>query len=392
MTDLRVLLINYEYPPIGGGAGNATAYLAREFACDGAEVVVLTSGFRGLPEREQSDGVTIQRVPVIRRRADRCTPIEMLTFIASATIAAVHLARRWRPDVSIAFFGIPSGPVAYVLKALYGVPYIVSLRGGDVPGFQPYDLALYHRLMGPAIRFLWRRATAVVANSQGLRRLALESAPDVSVDVIPNGVDVERFQPAASPRDDDVVRLLFVGRLTYQKGVDVFLQALHELDGRIQFEAELVGDGGARSQLERMAEDFGLSDRVRFIGWCDRDDVAVHYQAADIFVLPSRDEGMPNVLLEAMASGLPVIATRVVGNKELVRDGHTGFLVPPEDPQGLANVVGQVVDRKELVECMGCAGRALVEGRYTWSQMAGEYRAIAQSAVGSCSGVNPTVR
>lgn len=379
MTGLRVLLINYEYPPLGGGAGNATAHLAGEFARNGAEVVVLTSRFRDLPELEHSDDVTIQRVPVVRRRADRCTSPEMLTFMASATIAAVRLARKWRPDVSIAFFGIPSGPVAYVLKALYGVPYIVSLRGGDVPGFQPYDLALYHRLMGPAIRLLWRQAAAVVANSQGLRKLALESAPDVSIDVIPNGVDVERFQPAARTNQNDVLRLLFVGRLTYQKGVDVLLRALHRIDGKMPFELEMVGDGDARSELESLVAQLGLVEQVRFAGWCDREEVPARFQPADVFVLPSHDEGMPNVVLEAMASALPVVATRISGNEELVEHGKTGLLVTPNDPDELADALIQLIDTPATRQRMGHAGHTLVEQHYEWNHVAGQYLKLAKT-------------
>ena len=107
----RLLLVNYEYPPLGGGAGTATAGLARAFTELGCEVVVLTSRFRGQPAREESNGFTIVRVPVLRRRLDRCNPVEMLTFLVSACFGALRVTRGWRPDMTIAFFGIPSGPV-----------------------------------------------------------------------------------------------------------------------------------------------------------------------------------------------------------------------------------------------------------------------------------------
>ncbi|MGD8777268.1 MAG: glycosyltransferase family 4 protein [Syntrophobacterales bacterium] len=373
MAAIRLLLINYEYPPLGGGAGNATAHLAREFTLLGAEVMVLTSGFRGLPAKETSNGFAVKRIPTIRRRLDRCTPVEMLTFMISASLTALRLTRSWRPDVTIAFFGIPCGPVAYTLKAIYGVPYIVSLRGGDVPGFQPYDLALYHRLMKPAICFLWRQATCVVANSQGLRDLAQSSEPDVTIHVIPNGVDPERFRPEGSPNRNGPVRLLYVGRLTYQKGVDVLIQALNKLDSEIEFEVELVGDGNARRPLERMAREFDLVDRLHFTGWLDRTEIPQRYQQADIFVLPSRDEGMANVILEAMASGLPVIATKIPGNAELVRHGENGLLVMPDDSEQLADALSELMNKVELRQRMGSSGRALVERGYSWSHMAQQY-------------------
>lgn len=373
MVGTRLLLINYEYPPLGGGAGNATFHLAREFTLLGAEVMVLTSGFRGLPRQENSAGFAVKRIPTIRRRVDRCTPVEMLTFAMSATLSALRLTRSWRPDVAIAFFGIPCGPVAFTIKAIYGIPYIVSLRGGDVPGFQPYDLSLYHQLMKPTIRFLWRQAACVVANSQGLRDLAQSSEPDMTIHVIPNGVDVKTFRPRDASARKGPVRLLYVGRLTYQKGVDIFIQALQKIDSEIQFEVELVGDGNARPTLERMVQKSDLVDRLHFAGWLDRTEIPQRYQQADIFVLPSRDEGMANVILEAMASGLPVITTSLAGNRELVRNGKNGLLVPPDDPETLANALLELINKVELRQRMGSLGRTLVEKGYSWTLMARQY-------------------
>ena len=376
METMRLLLVNYEYPPVGGGAGNATANLARELASLGVEVIVLTSAFRGLPGQEQTDGFTVQRVPVARRYIDRCKPFEMLTFLSSASIAALKLARRWRPDVTITFFGIPSGPVGLVLRLAYGIPYIVSLRGGDVPGFQPYDLALYHRLVSPIIRFLWRRASGVVANSRGLQALAQRSASEVSVQVIPNGVDVERFHPAPHARKNGPIRLLFVGRLVYQKGLDLLLQALALMPSGSDVILEVVGDGDARPDLEAMVGAMGISERISFAGWCPRSEMPLRYQATDIFVLPSRDEGMPNVVLEAMACGLPVIVTRIAGNEELVQEGETGLLVPCEDPVALAQALARLAADGESRRRMGRAGRALVEQYYTWRRAAEAYLAL----------------
>jgi glycosyltransferase involved in cell wall biosynthesis len=370
---MRALLINYEYPPIGGGAGNATAHLAREFAGKGLEVTVLTAAWSTLPRIERTDGVTIRRVPVLRRHMDRCTPFEMATFLGSGLIAAGAVHRNTRPDVSIAFFGIPSGPIGLAMKILYGVPYIVSLRGGDVPGFQPYDLASYHRALGGTIRCLWRRAGAVVANSEGLRELAENAAADVPVLVIPNGVDSSRFSPARRHSPEGPVRIGVAGRIVFQKGVDVLLNALSRMPSCAQVFLEVIGDGPARPALERLARGLGLDDRVRFVGWKTPPEMPGLYRQLDAFVLPSRDEGMPNVVLEAMATGLPVVATRIAGNEELVIQGETGFLVPPEDSDTLATTLTTLVPDPSLREHMGAAGRALVEERYTWARVAERY-------------------
>src|SRR5919198_1367166 len=113
---MRVLLINYEFPPIGAGAGNATANIARCLAAAGVEVGVLTSRYRDLPAREQRQGYTLWRVPALRRRPDQCSPAEMVTFIAGGLVPALTIARNWRPDATCAFFGLPSGPLALLIR------------------------------------------------------------------------------------------------------------------------------------------------------------------------------------------------------------------------------------------------------------------------------------
>src|SRR5262245_18319177 len=118
----RVLLINYEFPPVGAGAGNATANIARCLAASGDDVLVLTSRYGDLPHREQRDGYRILRVAAKRGRVDRCSPLEMLTFVLGGVLPALAIGRRWRPDAACAFFGVPSGPLALLLRASIGIP------------------------------------------------------------------------------------------------------------------------------------------------------------------------------------------------------------------------------------------------------------------------------
>ena len=372
---MRLLLLNYEFPPLGGGAGRATASLAREFTALGHETRVLTSRFGTQPALETVEGFTVHRVPVLRRRMDRCSPIEMLTFLAAAALHLPGLVREWRPDFTVAFFGIPSGPLGLWLQCAERIPYLVSLRGGDVPGFQPYDLAWQHRVCAPFLRKIWLHAAGVVANSAGLRNLAAQFAPRLDIPVIPNGVDAGFFQPPVSaqppPGPENPARLLFVGRLVRQKGLDLLFKALAGL--RQPFHLRLVGDGGQRGELEREAMHFPASCRVEFLGWQDRNTIAALYREAHLFVFPSRDEGMPNVVLEAMASGLPVLATAIPGSTDLVRDGLNGRIVPPEDPEALADALKDLLATPGRLATMGGASRSIVEHEYTWHRVAAAY-------------------
>lgn len=372
----RLLLVNYEFPPLGGGGGAVTANLARELAAMGWSVRVLTSAYAGLPRRETIDGYEVLRVPTIRRRHDRSSIAEMVLAMAGSLIAAPLVARRWRPDLTIAFFGLPGGPAGWLVERLYGTPYLVSLLGGDVPGFAYRGIGIYHRLSGGVIRALWRGARSVVANSDGLAELARRHAPDLPVAVVPNGVDPVTFTPLTAPRLPGPVRLLLVGRLVHQKAVDVMLNALASLDEAARPRLTVVGDGPERAALEEQSRRLGLDSGVTFAGWVARDRLADTYRAHDVLVSPSRFEGMSLVLQEAMACGLPVVATRIPGSEELILDGETGLLVTPEDVAGLAAAVARFTADPALIHRWGLAGRQRVETRYSWRAAAEAYLAL----------------
>jgi glycogen synthase len=374
---MKILFINSEYPPVGAGAGVASANLARLLAKSGHQVCVATSAFAALPKDEVQEGVRILRGPSARRRKDRSSAFEQLVFIAGAASRCLALTREFEPDVVLAFFGLPSGAVAWLLKLTFGVPYVVSLRGGDVPGFRPYDFWLYHRLAGPWFHLIWHGASYVVANSSGLRDLARAFDSRVDIAIIPNGVDLERF--AAARRASTTPRILSVGRIVHQKGLDVALTALAGLT-ELAWEWRIVGDGPQLPTLRKMAQGMGLDSRVRFLGWEAADALAEQYAGADLFLFPSRHEGMPNAVLEAMASGLAVIATRISGNEELVEDGKTGILVPVESSESLRDGLRRLLTSDEARAKMGDAGRARVGRSYSWQAAAAQYEALLQRA------------
>ena len=377
---MRVLVINYEFPPLGGGAGNATACLTREWAASGHEVEIVTGGFRGLPAREIVGGCLVRRLSSPRRRQGQCSVVEMMVFSMLACLAAFRVKK---PDVAVAFFSIPSGPAAWLLNKIRGVPYVVSLRGGDVPGFDKHNMATMHALTNPVTTMIWRSAAAVVGNSGGLCQLARNFMPDLDVPEIPNGVDAARFsprEPAAAERQKPVT-LLFVGRLNAQKGVGDLLNALALLPPG--WRLRVVGDGPDRVALERQSAQLGIAEHVIFHGWAQRDELPAIYNAADIFVFPSHDEGMSNAVLEALASGLPVVATRIAGNEQLVREGENGALVPPANPRAFANALAPFLTDTTLRLRMGNASRALAVAQFSWATAAAQYDALFQKIVTS---------
>jgi glycosyltransferase involved in cell wall biosynthesis len=227
------------------------------------------------------------------------------------------------------------------------------------------------------IKLVWHHASAVVANSQGLKAIAALFDGSIPIEVIPNGINSTNFHPGE--RELTPARLLFVGRLVYQKGGDILLDALAKIKDH-DWELSVVGDGPRRPDWENQADKLGLGDRVHFQGWLDKADLLVQYQKANIFVLPSRHEGMPNVVLEAMGCGLPVIATRIAGSEDLVLDGNTGYLINPDSPHELSEALLKLIDHKEDINKMGEAARTRVIENFSWDSVADRYLTLLSRA------------
>ncbi len=367
---MHLLLINSEYPPIGGGAANASAHIAERLAKMGHETVVVTSRFNGLPHHEQTGNLTVYRIPSLRRRQDRSGAWEQVIFILSASFWIARLIPRIELDATLAFFGAPSGVVAFILKKLFKLTYVVSLRGGDVPGFRPYDFRTYHKLLAPLLRIVWKNAAFVVANSNGLRDLARAFDSRFEIPIIPNGVDLDEY--ATKERSWQPPLILSVGRLVHQKGLDLAILALASLKD-LDWHWHIAGDGPQMDLLKSLAHELGIGDRVVFRGWQSREELIECYRQSNLFLFPSRHEGMPNAVLEAMASGLPVIASRIAGNAELVTDRETGILVDSENIETLCSALRNLLTDPSLRQKMGAASRQRVEQHYSWENTTEQY-------------------
>ena len=369
---MRVLLINYEYPPVGGGAGNATAFMARSLAELGHSPVVLTAAYGSEPARSTSNGVTVVRVAALRARPDRSSMFEMATYVAAAALALPRLLRLESPDAAIVFFSMPCGPLGLLAQWWSGLPYVVSLRGGDVPGTES-SLGIVYSLLSPFRRLVLRKSVAVIANSEGLKALS-ERVDPISVQVIPNGVDTCYFRPGAS-NSARPFTFLFVGRFQSQKNLDFLLEAVSRLRQvvAVQFRMVFVGDGPLRNELQRRSIALGIADVVTWHGWCSKEQLLAHYQSSDCFLNPSLYEGMPNAVLEAMACGLPVLASNVPGNNAVVTHGETGLLFRLDDLALLVADMQRVLIDQSLSSRMGNNGRTKVAADYSWNSVALSY-------------------
>ncbi|MCW8138158.1 MAG: glycosyltransferase [Planctomycetota bacterium] len=301
-------------------------------------------------------------------------------MLASVPRVASHL-RRWRADVVHCHLPL-AGVVGRLAAAAARVPVV----------YTEHNLQeRYHPLTRWSNRLTWRLQRRGIAVSGEVARSArAHMSAKVPVQVVLNGIPVERFQPDSEgraavrrelgfPADAPVVGTVAVFRT--QKRLDLWLRAARQVyTGRPSTRFLLVGDGPERETTEALAHELGLRDVVRFAGL--QTDVLPYLSAMDLFLMSSDFEGLPLALLEAMASGLPVVATRVGGVPEVISDGVHGLLASPGDEQALASAVEQLLADPERRTCLTSAARALVEERFGTSRMVGELESI-YSALGS---------
>jgi len=242
-----------------------------------------------------------------------------------------------------------------------------------------------------------RAADRVIVNAEALRP---RGAAGARTEVIPSGVDTDVFAPRPPGRADARARLGLgaadvvigtVGRLERRKGTAVLIEAAARLAkfGLPEVQVLVVGDGPLRDELSALAVRLGIPDRIHMLG--DRSDVPEVLAALDLFVLPSRTEGMSNALLEAMATALPVVATAVGGNPEVISTERTGVLIPPDDSSALADAVRRLVTTPALAQRLGAAARRDVEDRYGARAMVRRLEAVYGALAGATATPPPAV-
>ncbi|MGR9106569.1 MAG: glycosyltransferase [Gammaproteobacteria bacterium] len=330
--------------------------------------------FRYAPKPWQRIAHAPGGIPVTLRRQPLFYGLLPL-FFGSMFLACCGIARK--ASLIHANWSI-NGLVCGIAGWLAGVPVVTTLRGSDVNCHRSTRL---NRLALGACLSLNDR---IVTVSDAIRIRLANEFPQYTAKLItiPNGVDQALLEFPLARKSASVCRIVSVGNLVANKGFATILEAMKEIkDSSIHL--NIVGEGVEKDHLEMITERFGLSRRVRFLGALSPDSVALDLGEADVFVLASFSEGRPNVVLEAMAAGTPVIASNLEGVRELIEDGKTGLLFEPGNSRQLADCIGKLASDPALRLKLAAAARDfIVQNDLLWSATARRYLALYHELLG----------
>ena len=384
------LLLTFDFPPMGGGIARWMAEIALRYP--GGDLIVSTGEMPGSEVVDPRFPNRIDRLGVPARRLKTLHGLVQWSRRVTSLIADHDAAFIWCGNLR---------PAAYPAKWAHergGISYGVIVHGGDLLALRINYLD--SRLKRAAARALLGTAEVLVAASRWTHDLACDVLRELGlpertgrVRVVPLGTDPERFRPGLDSRPFADAHhlsqgrwLLTVARLVPHKGIDTTIHALKLLAPRFpDLRYAVVGRGAELSLFEALARQEGVADRVHFLTDITDEDLPLAYALATVYVGVSRQtakdvEGFGISLLEAQASGTPVVAGRSGGMPDAVREGTTGVLADPEDPGSVAAAIGEFLEDPERAERFGRAGREAVERFFNWPRVVADLRAISVEA------------
>lgn len=358
----RILMLNYEFPPLGGGASPVSYEIAKGYVKNGHKVSVVTMGFHGLKSFEEKDGIKIYRVKCRRGKKEICHPHEQLIYLYSAKkFLSKHLKKN-KYNIVHCHFIIPTGVLALWVKKKFGIEYVLTAHGSDVLGYNKRFSKLYPFLVKPWKKII-KEAKIVTTPSIFLLQEITKMTMEGNFLVIPNGIDSKKFKSMKKEN-----KILIVARLFENKGVQDILDALKDIDLK-DWNVDVVGEGPYRKVLEEKVRENGLVKKIKFHGWVENDSHKMKelYGKAKIFISASWFENMSIVLLEAVASECQVIASNVGGNPEVI--GKEG-LFEVRDINGLRKLIEKKMGEKVKV--------VKLDEMFSWSNVVESYEGVIQ--------------
>jgi glycosyltransferase involved in cell wall biosynthesis len=353
----RILAINYEYPPLGGGGGVVSRDLVEGWVQGGHNVTVITSAYGNLPEKEEINGVDVHRVQIFgRKKQNAANVISLLSYYPSAVRKGIQLFHKKPFDLIHTGFAIPSGPIGHRLARKFDVPNVLTLMGGDV--YDPSKTISPHKTPGlkQTVRKMLIEADYVAGGSSEICDGAHKYyGVTRAMEVIPFGI--QPFKCRKSDRSDydisdDQFVMLTIGRLVRRKNIELLIDVVDMVRARLNVLLLVMGDGPLYDSLQSQINEKGLNNHIRLLGRVSDEDKLAYLSISDIYVSTSMHEGFGLVFLEGMQCGLPIVCFDVGGQTDFLKDGITGFVVPLNDKTLFAEKISRILDdsvlRKEI--------------------------------------------
>jgi glycosyltransferase involved in cell wall biosynthesis len=371
---MKILMLNHEFPPVGGGASPVTFELCRQLVKMGHDVDVVTMHYDKLPRFEQIEGFGVYRTPALRKRPNICYTHELATYVPGALRRTLRLAREKRYDVIHCHFMVPGAPLAYIVSKRADIPFLVTCHGSDVPGYNPDRFGVVHKMITPAWRFFARRTPFMTAPSESLKELILRHHPGAYVTVVPNGIYPETFSPTEKKNS-----ILMCSRIFKRKGFQYVIEAIKSIQKKLDWEVNLVGEGPYLPELRKIAQ--GSPTDVKFWGWLDKSDprFVELFNTSSIFIFTSEAESFGMVIAEAMAAGNAIIASNIPAHQEVL--GDAGLFVEPASAAGIRTALIKLIDNPALRTDLQKLARDRVCKYFAWDVITRRYVDCYQQAI-----------
>lgn len=339
---MNILMLNYEFPPIGGGASPVSYDIGKGLVALGHKVTVVTMAYKDLPAYEEKDGMAIYRVKCWRTQKMVCHPWEQATYILSAMHFIKHKLHMEDYDICYTHFIIPTGPIAWWIKKKYKLPYVITSHGSDVIGHNNKRFKTLYALVRKPWCAIVREASCVVSPSKYLMELMKKNEPNGKYQLIQNGIDTSFFQKA----EEKLKKILIMCRLQETKNVQCIIKALNQIDLK-DWHVDILGDGPYKEILQQMVLERNLNDKVSFKGWVTNksEEHLKILQEASIYISASRVENCPTSILEAMACGANVILSDIPAHRQLVESVDQDVFFKMEDDKELADKLNILISK-----------------------------------------------
>ncbi len=343
---MRILVIIHEFPPIGGGGGPIARDLSAEWVKNGHQVRIVSAHHGDLPHREILNGIEVIRLKSLRTEPFRAKLKAMAGFIFSAVWYCLFNMKDFQPDVIHVHFAVPGGPVAFLVSILKKIPYVMTAHLGDIPGASPEKTGQWFRFIRPLTPPIWKHAAKVIAVSEYSRKIALKTY-HVPIQVIPNGVDYQKIK-AHSIQTHVVPQIVFAGRFVPQKNLSQIIRTCEKIK-ELSWHCTLIGEGQDKESIMNQIHTAGLEGRFTFPGWKTPEEVIEIFKSSDILFLPSKNEGLPVVGIQAMSCGLALVLSSAGGNPEIISVGQNGFIEEPDDTDGFAKDLSMLLQEPDML-------------------------------------------